>query len=399
MKQIDSFELPKWIELHKNATSLMLAGSATPSLSIKDLIQISGDKQKTSWNLSLDSIKMALGPPSGSEALRIQIAGLYSDVITADQLLATNGTTGANSLVMQSLLRSGDHVIAMYPSYTQLLSVPRAIPGVELSFWELDTDNQMQTNVRFLESLIKPNTRMIVLNNPNNPLGTTLSLGAQREIAALAHSHGLVLMVDEIFRPLFHDAGVDCPPSFVELSEHYQNIVVTGSLSKAWGLPGARVGWIATRNPTFLAQCAEMGLYSIMALSTLDEAVATEALSDRCRPRILKKHLELARTNIGLLSDFVDQNQKVCSWTRPNAGATAFIRFYNCGAFVDDVDFCLKLLERHGVLTAPGSRCFGLRDAQDFRGFVRFHLTVQQEVMQSALNELSDFVAYYCYKK
>ena len=110
-------------------------------------------------------------------------------------------------------------------------------------------DKPTHPNIQLLESLIRPNTRMIVLNNPNNLLGNVFSGVAQCEIAALPHLHCLILLVDEIVRPLFHDAEIESSTSsFVELAEGYQNIVVTGSLSKAWGLPGARVGWIVTRN-------------------------------------------------------------------------------------------------------------------------------------------------------
>jgi aspartate/methionine/tyrosine aminotransferase len=372
----------------------MLAGSATPALSVQDLIDLSTDSKRTADALSVNSLKLSLSTPSGSEALRRQIAGLYNG-ITADQVLATQGTSGANALVFQSLLGAGDHIISMYPAYTQLLSIPKAIPGVEHSFWSLDIDNAMQANVQLLESLIQPNTRMIVLNNPNNPLGTVLPLEVQREIAALAHSRGITLLVDEIFRPLFHDSSIGCPPSFVELSDSYENIIVTGSLSKAWGLSGVRTGWIVTRNPDILARCVNLSLYTTMALSTIDQVIATEALSDRCRPAILSRHLDLGRKNIAILSDFVERNQRVCSWTRPSAGGTAFLRFIKDGAPVDDLDFCLKLKEQKGVLLAPGSLCFGLDRAQDFRGFVRTHLTVQPARMASALDALGDFLHTY----
>ncbi len=372
----------------------MLAGSATPALSIQDLIDLSTDSQKTADALSVNSLKLSLSTPSGSETLRRQIAALYNG-ITADQVLATQGTSGANALVFQSLLGAGDHVISMYPAYTQLLSIPKAVPGVEHSFWPLDIKDSMRANVQLLESLIRPNTRMIVLNNPNNPLGTILPVALQHEIAELAQSRGIVLLADEIFRPLFHDASIGCPPSFVELSDSNENIIVTGSMSKAWGLSGVRTGWIVTRNAEILARCVNLSLYTTMALSTIDQVIATEALSDRCRPKILSRHLDLARENIAILTSFVEKNQRVCSWTRPSAGGTAFLQFSKDGDSVDDVRFCLQLKEQKGILLAPGSLCFGLDAAHDFRGFVRIHLTVQPERMASALDALGDFLHTY----
>ncbi|OGE48856.1 hypothetical protein PENARI_c025G09886 [Penicillium arizonense] len=388
MDKITSFELPKWITKHKSA-SLVLAGSATPALSIQDLIQLSSDKQTTSSNLSVETLKLNLGPGNGSENLRQQIAGLYDEKITADNILATNGASGANSLVFQSLLEPGDHVIAMYPSYTPLLAIPKAKVGKDISYWSPDLNNQGQSDLQQLKDMIKPTTKMIVLNNPNNPLGTILNLEMQHAIVALAREHGIILVVDEIFRPLFHDSTN--PPSFLELSEENDNIIVTSSVSKAWGLSGTRVGWIATKSAKILSQCFNLGLYTIMAIGTIDDAIAAEALSDRCRPQILAKHLELARKNLVLLESFVNKHEGV-SWIKPSSGATAFVRFSSTGVPVDDVEFCLRLKERKGVLLAPGSLCFGLPAAQDFRGFVRMHITGPPEKMQAGLEAIGEFL-------
>ncbi|KAJ5314488.1 uncharacterized protein N7443_001372 [Penicillium atrosanguineum] len=388
MHNIDSFELPKWIDRHALDASLVLAGSATPPLSIQDLIELSSDKQATSSNLSVDSLKLTLGPGNGSHNLRQEISGLYNGV-TADNILATNGTTGANSLVFQTLLKPDDHVIAMYPSYTQLLSIPKATVGENISYWSLDLDNQAQADLQQLKGMIKPTTKMIVLNNPNNPLGTTLSLEMQHEIVALAREHGLILLVDEIFRPLFHDSTK--PPSFVELSEETDSVIVTSSMSKVWGLSGARIGWIATKNAKILSDCFNLGFYTIMAVGTIDEVIAAEALSDRCRPQILAKHLEMAQKNLSLLESFVNKHAGV-SWIKPSSGATAFVRFSSNGAPVDDVDFCLKLKEKKGVLLAPGSLTFGLAAAQDFRGFVRMHITAPPEKVQAALEAIDEYL-------
>ncbi|KAJ5682462.1 hypothetical protein N7462_005627 [Penicillium macrosclerotiorum] len=383
MTSLASFELPKWIETNKNNGLLVLAGSATPALSIEDLIQLSSDKQTTASNLSLQTLKLTLSPFDGSEALREKIATLYNAGITAEHILPAQGTTGANTLVFQSLLSPSDHVIAMYPSYQQLLSLPTATAGVEASHWILDLDSPAHTSIQALKALIRPTTKMIILNNPNNPLGTVLSRTAQAEIVALAAAHNLTLLVDEIFRPLFHDSD-ETPLSFVELP--YQNIIVTSSMSKAWGLSGARVGWLATRSEAIRARCFDRSLYTIMALSTVDELIATEALSERCRPAILAKHLALAQTNLALLDGFVDRHRDT------ECRRHGFCALCAWGVAVDDVAFCRELKEKKGVLLAPGSLCFGLGSDQDFRGFVRVHITVQPEVMQAALAAIGDFL-------
>ncbi|KAJ5776481.1 uncharacterized protein N7511_001492 [Penicillium nucicola] len=390
MNNITTFELPKWIASQSGNVSLVLAGSATPALSIQDIIQLSSDKQTTASNLSVESMKLTLGPSNGSENLRRQIAGLYDDQVAAKHIIATNGASGANALIFQSLLGPEDHVIAMYPSYTPLLAIPKAKVGENISYWSLDVKNQGQGDLQQLKDMIKPATKMIVLNNPNNPLGTILNVETQHAIVALAREHGLIIVVDEIFRPLFHTST--SPPSFVELSDENDKIIVTSSVSKSWGLSGTRVGWLATKNPQILSQCLNMCLYTIMAIGSIDDAIAAEALSDRCRPQILAKHLEMAQKNLAILEAFVNKHESV-SWIKPSSGATAFVRFSSNGVPVDDLEFCHQLKAQKGVLLAPGSLCFGLPAAQDFRGFVRMHITGPPERLQAGLDAISEFLS------
>ncbi|OOQ82312.1 putative aspartate aminotransferase [Penicillium brasilianum] len=391
MGELASFALPKWIDSNKDNSTLALAGSAAPSLSLQDLIDLSTDKETTSANLSIQSLKLSLGPFDGSKPLRQQIAALYDDSVTAEHIFPTHGTTGANALLLQSLLKPGDHVIAMYPCYTQLISLPKSVPGVEVSYWTLGLQDEAQANIQQLQELIRPNTKMIILNNPNNPLGSILPLTTAHEIVNLSRTHGLTVLVDEIFRPLFH-AEVT-PPSFISLSTPADKIIVTSSMSKAWGLSGTRIGWLATLNTSILTQCSDRGLYTTMALSSIDSVIATEALSDRCRPQILTRHLDIAQRNIALLDAFVESRKGLCEWVRPAAGGTAFIRFLDGERRpVDDVVFCRALQEKKGVLLAPGSLCFGTRGAEDFRGYVRVHITVDPGVMEKSLVAIGEFL-------
>lgn len=283
----------------------------------------------------------------------------------------------------------------MYPVYMQLISLPKSVPGVDVSYWKLDLENQAHANVTQLKALIKPNTKMIILNNPNNPLGTILPLETQHAIVDLARDHGVYLLADEIFRPLFHD-NAHISPSFLDLST-YDGVIVTSSMSKAWGLSGTRLGWLATRNTALLSASFNRGLYTIMSLSTIDSVITTEALSARCAPQILAKHRDIARRNVALLDAFVARFKDVCSWVRPCAGGTGFLRFgeRQGGVPVDDVEFCRRLLSEKGVLLAPGSLCFGNGEDEEFRGYVRVHTTIDPEVMERALRVMGEFLGEY----
>ena len=369
---------------------MVLAGSATPALSIEDLVQLSSNKDITSRNLSFTNLKISSGPFVGSENLRTNIADLYDESVSAGNVLVTNGATGANLLAFQSMIKTRDHVITMYPSYMQLLSLPKAVAGLDVSYWKADVHHNQGLDFQELRELVQPNTKMIIINNPNNPLGSILTPEMQQKIVDLARANDITLVVDEIFRPLFH--GAMKSQSFLEMADKEDKVIVTSSMSKAWGLNGTRVGWLATKNATIFARCFNLSLYTCAAVGRIDEIIAGEALSERCRQKILAKHLLMAQKNLELLDNFVSDHQEVCAWVRPTAGGTAFLRFTSQGNPVNDVDWCKALKREKGLLLAPGSLCFGSSAAQDFRGFVRIHVTIEPEKMRLALVALSEFL-------
>ncbi|KAK5062866.1 hypothetical protein LTR84_004941 [Exophiala bonariae] len=397
MGKLAHFELADWVESQSPKASLALAGSATPGLSISDLISLSSDADATKDALSIANLQLTLGSDVGSPALRSAIAALYQgdgQEITHENVITANGTTGANLNVLYSLLHAYDHVICAYPIYTQLLNLPRA-QGCEVSLWRLKKDDQWSLSIKDLEGLIKSNTKALIINSPNNPTGSHLDRQKQLEILDVASRHNIIVVADEIFRPLFHGLpGQDTPPPAPSFVKHdYKRVVVTGSLSKAWGLTGARMGWIVSRDQSLLREFTNTRMYTSEAPGTIDEVIATEALSDRCRPSIIQRHLSYAKENLASLDAFVAKNKDRCQWTRPTAGATAFVQFLSStGDPADDVEFCNALLDTKGVLLSPGSLCFADKGDMGFKGFVRVHFTVPPAKMKESLEKIDDFL-------
>lgn len=260
---------------------------------------------------------------------------------------------------------------------------------------------------------------MLIFNSPVNPTGTHFNSETQRSIIEIAKEHNLIIHCDEIFRPLFHatSSSAQIPTSFAEHQDlDYTRVITTSSLSKCYGLSGVRVGWITTRDRELYDKFLNYRMYSIHALSLLDEAIATEVLGPRCRQAILDKHLRLAKRNLDLIQALVDRYPNRCEWVRPTAGAVSFVKFKDSktGKAVDDVAFCAKLVESKGVVLAPASLCFafdevaasspnselggiggakgGGKGLEEFKGRVRIHFTCETETLEKGLKLLEEFL-------
>lgn len=394
MDKLPAFEVTRWVDKYGHSAKYDMGGSCSPTLSMNDLLELSTDPSATEKALSLRSLKLSYGSMLGSDTLRENIAGLYPKVsLTKDDILTTNGGIGANNVVLSSLLTAGDHVICVYPTYEQLYQTPRAM-GANVTLWKLDVSTGRQLDLEFLKSVIKENTKMIILNSPNNPTGQCISSRMQGKIVEIARENGIILMADEVFRPLFHLTPSNPeqePVSFLELG--YDKTIVTGSMSKAYGLAGTRTGWIATKDPRFMAKCVRIRDYTNISVSQIDEKIAAEALHERCKVPILAKNRRIAAKNLELLGRFVQRNNKAVQWAKPSASTTTLLRFCKSnGEPVDDVQFCVQLQEETGVMIAPASLCFGDGDHRDLRGYARVQFLVETEMLEGALAEMEVFL-------
>ena len=371
-----------------------MAGSVGPPQTLGDLKAISANPEETAKALKeLDNIILTTGDITGDKNLRQQVAGFYDKSkvnITADDVVIAPGTTGALSIIFQALLSPGDHVVCAYPAYEALVGIPKGL-GAELSYWNMDPENDWKASLDDLKSLLRPDTKMIILNNPHNPTGAVLSTNDQAEIVKLASKHGTVVFTDEIFRPLFHSG--DVPTSMVE-HDLYDKTMVAGSLSKVWGFAGVRIGWVVTRNKEIRDKVIKARKWTVQTVSVVDETIAKEVLNDRCRERVIAMTLSNAKKNLPVLESFVRENNKAFWCFIPKGASTAFAKIMNpkTGEPVDDLQLCRLLVKEDGLLLSPGSSTFGTANKGDFKGFVRLHLTAAPETFKEGLQRLGKFV-------
>lgn len=168
----------------------------------------------------------------------------------------------------------------------------------------------------------------------------------------------------------------------------YTKTIVTGSMSKAYSLAGIRVGWIASRDAAIIEQLAQARHYTLISVSQLDEQVAAYALHPNTVHALLARNIKLAKTNLEILERFVVKNDEVCSWVKPVAGTTTFVKFCRDGKAVDSGNFCRRLIERTGVMFVPGDECFG----KEYKGYVRIGFVNGTEVVKEGLERVTQFL-------
>ncbi|KAH7316859.1 pyridoxal phosphate-dependent transferase [Stachybotrys elegans] len=365
-------------------------GSYASAISLDELQKLGPELIEAGHHAIDASHALTYAPSRGSDELRERVAEIHSGdaTLTADHVVITQGSLMANYLVLTTICGPGDHIICQYPTFGQLYLLPKFM-GVDVTLWKASEDKGWALDVDELATLVKPNTKAIVVNNPCNPTGFVLPRADCERIIAIARRSNLILISDEVFRPLFYEQSA---PPMVSLG--YQRTISTSSISKAYGLPGVRIGWVVTPDAELMKKFVTVKDYAIN-ISRLDDGVATFALQDTVRTRILARNIALMKESISLVDGLVQRTGSQCSWT-PAAGAgTAFVKILSKdGTPVDDVDFCERLVEREGISVIPGDHCFSEPAPGEFKGYVRINLGEPQR-LRASLDALEAFIRQY----
>ena len=310
--KIPIFELERVQSIYENTVEFNLTESGFHPLTLSELLTPEQIEELT-------GIVLGYGQTNGSIPLRERIAALYVGQ-TVDNVLVTNGSAEANFVACHSLLEAGDEVVMMVPNYMQIWGIveemgaaPRGFPLREENGWAPDLDE--------LRSLVNDKTKMIVVCNPNNPTGYTLTDQEMREIVEIADSVGAWIHSDEVYRGAELD-GIEIP-SFMGM---YDKTMVNGGLSKAYALPGLRLGWLAGPAETIADSWAYHD-YTSIAAGILSNRIAEIALSPEVRPGILERNRSMLRHNLQIMVDWLATYGDLFHFVPPKAGGMAFMRY------------------------------------------------------------------------
>ena len=342
--KIEEFLLERWMTRHETHVRFDIAESGILPLSTQDLLNLLPSDQRASALDALLSLPLGYSEARGTEALRGLLAATYQRA-DADSILVTTGAIEANFLLFNCLLDPGDHMIAPFPAYQQLYSVPKAI-GCDVSLWHVGPETGYQYDMRALEKLVTPKTKVIVVNTPHNPTGAMLSPKDAAHVYALAESVGAVVIGDEAYRWLAVPDGAPFAPPFFDLGPRGISV---GTLSKPFGLPGLRTGWIAGP-PDLIRRCWSYRDYVTLSPGKLNDALARLALEHR--DQIVQRNRGIIEANLREATRWMAERSAFLSWTPPRGGLLALIKY---DLPMDSLPLADKLALEYSVMLAPGS--------------------------------------------
>ncbi len=360
------FEMERWQSLHEHRVDLNLSESGVAPLSVDELREIADVDD-------LGATRLGYTQTNGTRRLRERIAALYPGA-GPENVLATVGGAEANFLALWRLAGPDEAVAAVLPAYAQTDGLARGLGAEVREVW-LEADRGWQPAPGALDEALE-GARLAVVTHPNNPTGAALSERARDELVAAARREGAWILSDEVYAGA-ERAGEETPT----LWGRWERTLVTGSLSKAYGLPGLRLGWLVGPERTIEGLWGRKD-YTTIAPPALSDRLAAAALEPAARRRILERTRRIVRDNLELLAAWLDARPGLFDYRPPDAGAICWVRY---GLDVGSSELAERLRREKGVLVVPGDH-FGMD------GHLRLGFGVERSRLREALRRTADLL-------
>ncbi|GHJ36877.1 aminotransferase class I/II-fold pyridoxal phosphate-dependent enzyme [Streptomyces sp. TS71-3] len=337
MTRLPDFRLESYFSRWEFTARYHMTASDAQTMTLRELLDLAGDEDRAAF----ESLSLGYTETFGAPDLREAIAATYDRADAADVLCFAGAEEGLY-LAMQVLLDAGDHAVVITPNYQAAETVPRSlceVTGVALDpgdDWALDLDE--------VRAALRPNTRVVSVNFPHNPTGKVLGAADFAALARLCDERGIRLFSDEVYRGLERDRDRTLPQA-ADLSERALSLNVT---SKALGLPGLRIGWIACRDRELLSRLERAKHYTTICNAAPSEFLARIALE--ARAAILERNRALIARNLPLFDAFFAEHPDLFEWRAPDGGCVAFPRYLGPEGVEE---FCARLVAEAGVLLLP----------------------------------------------
>jgi len=368
---IKTFKVERWINTYENDADYEIAETDAKPFTIKELLSL-GDFEDLKKQLL--NLKLGYNPTTGSKELREAVASLYGNA-ELENVLITTGAIEADYLVANSLVNPGDTVIVQFPAYQALYSTAEA-RGANVKYWKMKLESGFEPDIDELLELIDENTKLIVLNIPHNPTGAVISETQLKTILGWAEEQDFYVLCDEVYHELKLNKGI-VPSYGRSLSKR---AISVGSMSKAYGLSGLRLGWIVGPEDS-IKKCWAYKDYTSISNTPLSDFLATFALINQ--QKVMKRNLAIARKNFKTLLKWFKQHENFFEYTIPKAGLLCFPKIKNIPLTSEEL--CKKVFYEKKLLIVPGE-CF------DMPGHLRIGFGGDSKNFETGLVILSDYI-------
>ena len=362
------FALERYFAEYEFSARYLLSSSDCDGLVQRDLLNLADDETRALW----DDLTLGYTESRGHPLLRAEIARLYAG-IAADDCLVVVPEEGI-FLALHAILQAGDHVVCTFPGYQSLYEIARGL-GCEVTPWQPDEAAGWQFDPDTLAQLLRPNTKLIVVNFPHNPTGALPGRADFHRIVELARRHNAYLFSDEMYRWLEYDPADRLPAA----CEVYEKGVTLFGMSKTFGMAGVRIGWVVTQDRDLFARMANLKDYTTICGSAPGEILALIGL--RAKATLVARHLARIDRNLGLLDDFFRRYGEWLTWVKPRAGTIGFPRLLGAP---EAEAFCRKLVTETSIMLLPST-------VYDY-GNRHVRLGFGRENLPEALARLTDYL-------
>ncbi len=361
------FAMERWQSTWENRVRFNLSESGVHPLTAAELLALAGAEAGTALDVPLGYTQS-----NGTEPLRTAIAALYPGA-TAANVTVTNGSAESNYAICWQLLEPGDRVAIMLPNYMQTWGLAHAF-GAELRPFRLREELGWQPDLAEVGAAIAPGTKLVVVTNPNNPTGAVLSAVSMHRFAARAEAVGAWILADEVY--LGAERAGPRTPSFWGMGER---VIAVNGLSKAYALPGLRIGWCVAPLPLPESLWSRKD-YTTIGPGAMSDALATLALRPAVRERILERTRGIIRANWDVLAAWYASMGEEFTGREPDAGAISYARYRsseNSSALAE------RLRRDHDVLVVPG-------DQFEMDRYIRFGFGPPRADLEAGLARVAD---------
>ena len=345
MNTLRPFLLEEFMKEYEFTAPYMLCSSVAESWSLKEILEMADPELHERWH----TLSLEYTEPAGMPLLRHEISSLYT-CIDSDHISTFAGAEEGIYCTMRTLIKPNDHVIVVTPCYQSLLTLPQDL-GADVTRLPLLRELNWNIDPDMLKKAFRRNTKLVVLNIPHNPTGSLIDKEVFDLLISLARHCGSYIFSDEVYRFLEVDETTRTP----SIADAYERGITLNVMSKSFGLPGLRIGWLASQDTDLTHAVGSYKLYTSICNSAPSELLSLMALGKR--DYILKRNRTVMLNNIALLDNFMERNEKHLSWIRPRSGSMATIELKGRGPVES---FVKELVTKTGVLLLPAS-VFGLQ--------------------------------------